>query len=120
MRLFLFIIFCVAQCTTIGQAFDRMTDSINPFVYLTIAISYIAGIGFSVASLFKFKQVKDNPQQNTIGTALTMLVLSAALIFLPGLYAPLGRTMFGQELYKQMIGEPDFHKLRKEKDIFKF
>ena len=63
---------------------------------LMIAVSYLAGIGFVLASLFKFKQHKDNPTQITLGTPLALLVIGILLIFLPLLIKPAGESIFGQ------------------------
>ena len=45
--------------------------------------------------LFKFKQHKENPQQAPLGTAITMLVVGAALLFLPAIIKPIGLSLFG-------------------------
>jgi len=59
------------------------------------AQSLVAGIGFSVGALLKFKQHKDNPTQNHIGEPIAMLFIAAALLFLPTILGISGGTMFG-------------------------
>ena len=81
----------------LGDVFDRMSSFVPAIGQLITGISYLSGIGFGVAAIFKFKQHKDNPQQNPAGTPVTMMALSTALIFLPGLYKPMGQTMFGSK-----------------------
>ena len=49
-----------------------------------LAVAYIAGLGFGVAAIFKFKQVKDNPTQIPISTPFALLGVSTLLVFLPG------------------------------------
>lgn len=80
---------------TIGDLATNITGSFGGLTQLIIGAAYVAGIGFGVAAVFKFKQHKDSPQQIPIGTPITMLIISAALVFLPGMYAPLGTTIFG-------------------------
>jgi intracellular multiplication protein IcmD len=60
-----------------------------------IAVSYLLGIGFAGAAIFKFKQHKDNPTQIPIGTPIALLVIGILLIFLPGIIGPIGTTIFG-------------------------
>lgn len=62
---------------------------------LMIAMSYLSGIGFSIASIFKFKQHKDNPTQIPVSTPIALLGVGVILIFLPGIITPVGYTIFG-------------------------
>lgn len=82
---------------TIGDLATNITGSFGGLTQLMVGTAYVAGIGFGVAAVFKFKQHKDNPTQVPIGTPITMLAISAALVFLPGVYSPLGSTIFGPD-----------------------
>jgi intracellular multiplication protein IcmD len=62
---------------------------------LITAASFIAGLGFAVASIFKFKAHKDNPTQITIGVPIAMLFIAVALLFTVYLFTQLGVTVFG-------------------------
>jgi intracellular multiplication protein IcmD len=62
---------------------------------LMIAMSYVSGIGFSIAAIFKFKQHKDNPTQIPVSTPIALLGVGVVLIFLPGIVTPVGYTIFG-------------------------
>jgi intracellular multiplication protein IcmD len=84
-----------AAASGIGGIATNITAQASGLIQLIISIAYVAGIGFGVASIFKFKQHKDNPTQVPIGTPVTMLMISAALVFMPSLYKPLGETLFG-------------------------
>ncbi len=87
-----------AQSTTtggIGGIATQVTTSFSAIGELMIAISYLAGIGFAIAAIFKFKQHKDNPTQIPLGTPLALLVISICLVFLPSFFAPAGETLFG-------------------------
>ena len=48
-------------------------------------MSYLGGLGFALVSIMKFKQHKDNPTQIPVGTALALVFIAAALLFLPTL-----------------------------------
>ena len=100
---YLFLIgFIYADCSnysppaqTLGEMACSIEQSFPGIVQLMVAAAYVCGIGFALAALFKFKQVKDNPTQIPIGTPFALLMCSALLVFLPGLFQPLGITLFG-------------------------
>lgn len=89
---------------TIGTVATNMTSSFKGVGTLMIAIAYLAGIGFVLASIFKFKQHKDNPTQIPLGTPLAMLVIGIVLIFLPMIFGPVGNTIFGTQSGAQFGG----------------
>jgi intracellular multiplication protein IcmD len=62
---------------------------------LITAGSYVAGLGFGVGAIMKFKAHKDNPTQITIGAPIALLFVAAALIFLPSIFTATGKTLFG-------------------------
>jgi len=80
---------------TLGGIATNITTSFEAIGHLLIAIAYIAGIGFGIASIFKFKQHKDNPTQIPIGTPIALLAIAIALLFLPAFFGPAGETLFG-------------------------
>jgi len=80
----------------VGQVFAAPTDFtglvsqvqtglLKPLMDIVVALSYVAGVGFCVGGIFKLKAHKDNPQQVTIGTALFLLGVGIALLFVPTL-----------------------------------
>ncbi|MFA6409011.1 MAG: DUF6750 family protein [Gammaproteobacteria bacterium] len=99
----------IAFCFYIGCAFaadsvvaasiadiaNNITKSFENIGRLMLATSYLAGIGFTIASIFKFKQHRDNPTQIPIGTPIALLMIAVILIFLPGIIKPVGFTIFG-------------------------
>ena len=80
---------------TIGNLATNVSANLSDIGQLMIGIAYVAGIGFGISAIFKFKQHKDNPTQIPIGTPFALLGVSVLLVFLPGLYAPAGQTVFG-------------------------
>lgn len=80
---------------TLGDIASHVTKSFEDIGKLMIATAYLAGIGFTISAIFKFKQHKDNPTQIPIGTPVALLAVGAVLIFLPLLFKPAGKTIFG-------------------------
>jgi intracellular multiplication protein IcmD len=89
----------VGEAAFAGQTIGNMASSItNTFTNLTKLItagSYLAGLGFSIGAIMKFKQHKDNPQQMPIGTPIALVFIASALLFLPTILTVAGYTMFG-------------------------
>lgn len=81
---------------TIGGVASLITESFTSLARLITAASYLAGLGFSIGAILKFKQHKDNPTQIPVGTPIAMLFIASALLFLPSLLDVTGTTMFGQ------------------------
>lgn len=67
-------------------------DSLARFI---TAASYIAGLGFAIAAVLKFKQHKDNPTQVQIGTPISLSIIAGTLLFFPTILGVAGFTMFG-------------------------
>ncbi len=61
---------------------------------LITAGSYIAGLGFAIASIMKFKAHKDNPTQVPVGTPAALVFIAASLLFLPSILETTGLTIF--------------------------
>ena len=74
---------------------NRVAGNLSAIAALIGQIAFVAGMLFFVSAVFKFKQHKDNPTQVPVGTPLTMLVISAALMFMGNFINPLGETLFG-------------------------
>jgi len=66
---------------------------LKPLMQVVVALAYVSGIGFSVGGIFKLKAHKDNPQQVTIGTALFLLGVGIALLFVPTLISMAGHSV---------------------------
>lgn len=84
-----------AAAQDIGTIATTITQSFAGVAKLITAGAYIAGVGFALTSILKFKAHKDNPTQIPIGTPIALLFVSAALMFLPTLFGIAGQTVFG-------------------------
>src|SRR5690242_14650369 len=80
---------------SIGNIASNVTGSFGDLATLITYGSYVAGCGFALSSILKFKQHKDNPQQIPIGTPIALLFVAAALIFLPTIFGTANETIFG-------------------------
>lgn len=79
---------------TIGTMAASITSTFGDVGKLITAGSYIAGLGFAISSILKFKQHKDNPQQTPIGQPIGLLFIAIALLFLPSVTGALSNTVF--------------------------
>lgn len=87
----------LAQSTdSIGTIASNITGSFEDIGKLLLAVSFLGGLGFIMAAIFKFKQHKDNPSQIPLGTPLMMLLIGVILVFLANLVGPAGTTIFGK------------------------
>ena len=80
---------------TLGDMALTITYSFYGLSKLITAGAYMAGMGFVMASMLKFKAHKDNPTQIPIGTPIALLFVGSALIFLPHIFVIAGDTVFG-------------------------
>jgi len=100
---FLIIFLCIYSSSvlaatsdyTIGDVASTITQSFTQLSKLITAGSYLAGLGFSIGAIMKFKQHKDNPTQIPVGTPIALLFIAAALLFLPSILNTTSYTMFG-------------------------
>jgi len=80
---------------TLGGMASQVTQSFTSLAKLITAASYLAGLGFAIGAIMKFKAHKDNPTQITVGTPIALVFIAAALLFLPSILDMAGATMFG-------------------------
>ncbi len=85
----------VASALTLSTMASGVTATFKDIGLLITSGSYIAGLAFSVGAVMKFKQHKDNPTQIPIGTPISLVLIAAALLFMPTLLKAVGSTMFG-------------------------
>lgn len=84
----------------IGGVAENITNSFGALVKLITAGAFVAGFGFVLGAIFKFKAHKDNPTQIPIGTPIALLFIGAAMIFLPQILTMTGSTLFSTQAQK--------------------
>lgn len=80
---------------SIGSVASELTGSFEALAKLITAGAYLGGLAFAIGSIMKFKQHKDNPTQVPIGTPIALLLIAAALLFLPSILGVAGQSLFG-------------------------
>lgn len=81
---------------SIGAVAQNVSRSFGAMGLMMSSISYLAGISFVIASVFKLKQHKDNPQQIPVTTGITMLALGIGMVTMPSVVGMGGATLFGK------------------------
>jgi len=84
-----------AAISGVGSVASQVTTNVASIARLITAASYVAGMAFAVGAIVKFKAHKDNPTQITIGQPIALLLVGAALIFMPTVFKVGGSTLFG-------------------------
>lgn len=84
----------LAADETLGSMASQITQSFASVSKLITAGAYVAGLGFAVSAILKFKAHKDNPQQTAIGVPIGLTFVAAALLFLPSMLGITGATLF--------------------------
>lgn len=95
LAMFFFILEAHAGATTIGDVAANITQSMGALAQLATAGAYVAGFGFAIAAILKFKAHKDNPTQIPVGTPIALLLIAVALIYIPTIFGVTGATLFG-------------------------
>ena len=85
----------IKKARTLSDLADNVVAQIDSIATLMIALSYVSGVGFAISAIYKFKQHKDNPTQVPVTNAFAILAVSVLLVFLPGLFKPAARSVFG-------------------------
>ena len=88
------IVFSSSAYADIGGMASTLNSNLSSIADLIGSIGYVAGMGFGVAAVFKFKQHRDSPTQVPIGTPFAMLAVAVALIYLPSLLTEAGSSVF--------------------------
>jgi intracellular multiplication protein IcmD len=80
---------------TISDIANNTGTSMTYVAGLLEDVSLIAGIGFVMASFFKFHQHKLNPQQVPISQGITLLLVGGGLTIFPALLPVGGKALAG-------------------------
>ena len=100
--------YAVSGATGIAEVARTAKGNLKDIAELITAGSYIAGMGFGVAAVVKFKAHRDNPAQVGINLAIVMLFVAAALLFMPSVYKSVGKTLFESGTPGEITGVHSF------------
>lgn len=79
----------------IGLVASQVQTNLSSLAKLITAGSYIAGLGFGVGAIVKFKAHKDAPTQTALSVPIVLLFVAAALMFIPSVFQSAGQTLYG-------------------------
>lgn len=85
---------CSPDSLSLGCILGRQIYQMTYVVQFIVALAFVSGWGFIIAAIFKFKQVRENPQQVPVSTPFAFLLTAILLIFLPGFIRFGGQTLF--------------------------
>ena len=71
--------------TSLGELAESVTSSFTNLTIIITGGAYIAGLGFTIGAVLKFKQHRENPTQVPLLDPLTLFGIAAALMFLPSI-----------------------------------
>lgn len=95
--------------TTISKTIDT---TVRELATILVDISLIAGIGFIMASFFKFHQHKQNPQQVQMSQGVSLLLIGCGLTLIPILIPTASVAVLGDAAQKPaQVGGSDIHEL---------
>ncbi|MEL6846324.1 MAG: DUF6750 family protein [Bacteroidota bacterium] len=82
-----------------------VTEQVNAVASLLVVVSYVAGVGFALNGIIKFRAHQISPQQTPLSQPITMIAIAACLLFLPTIMRAAGTTIFGSD---KSVGSGDF------------
>lgn len=85
----------LASGSGVGSVASNISSGFTAIAKMITGAAFLAGLGFMMAAILKFKAHKDNPQQIPVGTPIALLFVGAALVFIPALLKVGGASLFG-------------------------
>ncbi len=92
------------SAVTVSAIADNVGSSVGHMAVVLTDVSIIAGIGFVMASFFKFHQHKLNPTQVPLSQGITLLLIGAALLLFPTMLPTATHAVFGSASFGQISG----------------
>ena len=93
-----------ADKPTIANVQKTISGTAFALVGIISNIALVAGIGFLLASFFKFDQHKKNPTQIPISQPLTLMLIGAGLCMLPTIMPLVQTSVFGTKAEAGALG----------------
>jgi len=89
---------------TLSDISKNVDTSVTQLATVLTDVSLIAGIGFIMASFFKFHQHKLNPTQVPISQGITLLLIGAGLCLFPTMLPTATKAIFGSATIAKVGG----------------
>jgi intracellular multiplication protein IcmD len=97
---------------TLGTVAKSVDNTVGQLATVLVDVSLIAGIGFIMASFFKFHQHKQNPQQVQMSQGISLLLIGCGLTLIPLLIPTASVAVLGSNAKTpSKIGGDSIHKL---------
>ncbi len=90
---------------------NNVDTSVKELSTVLTDVSLIAGVGFVMASFFKFHQHKLNPTQVPISQGVTLLLIGAGLVLFPTMIPTAKRAVFGSSATIAKVGGGQIHSI---------
>lgn len=94
------VILCLGASDNLGNIAANVTQTFDKVALLISSAAYVAGMGFSVGAIAKFKQHKENPTQIPLSQPVVFLMVGICLMFAPSIFSVGGKTLFGDNATK--------------------
>ena len=99
----------VVTLTTIARSVD---NTVAELATILVDVALISGVGFIMASFFKFHQHKQNPQQVQMSQGISLLLIGCGLTLIPLLIPTASVAILGSEASQPArIGGSSIHDL---------
>ena len=95
----------VSTTVTIKTVQETIGRTVVNIATIISNIALVAGIGFLLASFFKFDQHKKNPTQIPISQPLTLLLIGAGLCLFPTIMPLVQTSVFGTDAKAGQVGK---------------
>lgn len=83
------------SAVSLSSISGNVNKSVSQLATVLTDVSLIAGVGFVMASFFKFHQHKLNPTQVPISQGITLLLIGAGLVLFPTMLPTATKAVFG-------------------------
>ena len=99
------LVFADNSVTSISGIQGNLGKTVTQLSIILQDIALIAGIGFVLASFFKFHQHKLNPTQVPISQGVTLLMIGSALLLLPTILPVATKAAVGTSSIAKISGK---------------
>lgn len=90
----------------LGNIFEGLTKEKNTYKEILVDFLQLCSFGFFIATVFKFKQYKDNPTQIPVSTPFALLMVTILAYTSTLIIKPATETLFGGDVDNTCTGLP--------------
>lgn len=94
----------VANGVSLSDLTTNINNSVSHLATVLTDIALIAGVGFVMASFFKFHQHKLNPTQVPLSQGVTLMLIGAGLMLFPTMLPTASKAIFGPNSTIAQVG----------------